>query len=59
MKTGEMAKIDPKITGLKNWIQGVVIKIRYNPFIGNEVAIKDTNGVIYFDSEKYFKAISK
>ena len=59
MKTGEIAKIDPKITGLKNWIEGVVIKIRNNPFIGKEIAVKDANGIIYFDSEKYFKSISE
>ncbi len=59
MKTGDKAKIDPKITGLKKWIEGVVIKIRQNPFIGEEIAVKDHKGVIYFDAAKYFKSISK
>ena len=55
MKNGDKASIDPKLTGLKNWIEGVIIKIRNNPFIGKEIAVKDANGNIYFDSEKYFK----
>lgn len=59
MKTGDIAFIDPKITGLKKWIEGVVIKIRNNPFIGKEIAVKDSNGVIYFDAEKYFKSVSE
>jgi len=59
MKTGDKAKIDPKITGLKNWIEGVVIRIRQNPFIGKEIAVKDLKGVIYFDAAKYFKPITK
>jgi hypothetical protein len=59
MKVGETAKIDPKITGLKKWIEGVIIKIRQNPFIGKEIAVKDAHGVIYFDSEKYFKPVNK
>lgn len=57
MKTGDTTKIDPRITGLKNWIEGVVIKVRNNPFLGNEIAVRDAKGVIYFDIEKYFKPI--
>lgn len=59
MKLGYHAMIDPKSTGLKNWIEGVIIKIRNNPFIGKEIAIKDSSGAIYFDAEKYFKLITK
>lgn len=57
MKIGEMALIDPKITGLKEWIKGVIIKVRQNPFIGIEIAAKDEKGVIYFDAAKYFKEV--
>ena len=58
MQKGDKAKIDPRITGLKNWIEGNIIKIRKNPFSGIEIAVKDKNGVIYFDNEKYFKSLS-
>jgi len=34
MKVGEKAKVDPRITGLKTWVEGVIIKIRKNPFVG-------------------------
>ena len=59
MEVGEKAKIDPRITGLKTWIEGVIIKIRQNPFLGKEIAVKDAQGVIYFDAEKYFKPIKE
>jgi hypothetical protein len=59
MKTGDKAIADPKITGLKDWVEGVVIKVRKNPFLGEEIALKDTFGNIYFDSAKYFKTKSK
>lgn len=59
MKTGDKALIDPKITGLNNWIEGVIIKIRNNPFIGKEIAIRDKDGKIYFDAAKYFKLVVK
>jgi hypothetical protein len=55
MKVGEKAKVDPRITGLKKWVEGIIIRIRKNPFVGREIVIKDENGVIYFDEEKYFK----
>ena len=55
MKTGDKASVDPKITGLDYWVEGEIINIRNNPFLGKEVAIKDNKGNIYFDSVKYFK----
>ena len=57
MKLGDIAKIDPRITGLKTWIEDIVIKIRKNPFLGNEIAEKDAQGVIYFDIENFFKPV--
>jgi len=59
MKTGDKAKIDPKITGKNSWIEGIIIKIRNNPFLGKEIAIKDSNGIIYFEAAKYFKLVTK
>ena len=55
MKTGDKALIDTKVTGLNIWIEGVIIKIRNNPFLGREIVIKDNIGQIYFEAEKYFK----
>jgi hypothetical protein len=59
MKTGDKAIVDPKITGLNYWVEGVVIKVRKNPFLGEEIALKDTLGNIYCDSVKYFKTKSE
>jgi hypothetical protein len=54
MKTGEIAKVSPELTGLENWIEGLIIKIRKNPFLGQEIAVKDNEGRIFFGEEKYF-----
>ncbi len=59
MKTGDKAIVDPKLTGLGYWIEGIIIKIRNNPFLGKEIALKDNFGNIYFDAVKYFKPITK
>lgn len=55
IKKGDKAKADPKLTGLNEWVEGVVIDIEKNPFKGLVVAIKDQMGRIFFGEEKYFK----
>jgi hypothetical protein len=58
MKEGQKVKVSPELTGLNEWIEGLVIKIRNNPFMGIEIAIKDSLGRIFFGQEKYFKALN-
>jgi len=59
LKIGDYAKADPTITGLDEWISGIVIDIEDNPFKGNVIAIKDTLNRIFFGEEKYFKILNK
>lgn len=51
----EKAKVSPSLKGLSDWIEGVIIKIIKNPFLGEEIAIKDEQGRIFFGEKKYFK----
>ena len=57
MKTGDFAKVDPVLTGLDDWVEGMVIKVKNNPFKGTVVAIRDNLNRIFFGEEKYFKQI--
>lgn len=57
MKTGDQAQVDPKLTGLDEWVDGVVIDTENNPFKGLVIAIKDKLGRIFFGEAKYFKPI--
>ena len=54
MKNGDKAKVSPAITGLDEWVEGVVIDVEENPFWGIVVSIKDEIGRIFFGEEKYF-----
>ncbi|WP_298148618.1 hypothetical protein [Flavobacterium sp.] len=56
MKIGDVAKVDPKLTGLDFWAEGEVIDIEQNPFKGIVIAIRDHLGRIFFGEEKYFVA---
>ena len=57
MKKGEKAKANPTLTGLNSWIEGEVIDVRQNPFMGTEIAIKDPSGEIFFGPEIYFQPV--
>ena len=56
MVIGEKAKVNPILSGLSDWVEGVIIKIFKNPFLGDEIAVKDDKGYIYYGEKKYFKA---
>jgi len=55
MKTGDIAKADPKLTGLNDWVEGIVIDIENNPFKGIVIAIRHTLNR-FFGEEKYFES---
>ena len=57
MKNGDKAKVSPAITGLNEWVEGVVIDVEENPFLGIVISIKDEIGRIFFGEEKYFLPI--
>ncbi len=59
IKNGAKAKVDPKLTGLNEWIEGVIIDVENNPFKGIVIAIKDQMGRIFFGEEKYFQLINQ
>ncbi|MCX4334591.1 MAG: hypothetical protein OSJ55_06890 [Bacteroidales bacterium] len=54
MKTGDIAKASPNITGEADWIEGEVIDVEKNPFKGIVISIKDKLGRIFYGEEKYF-----
>ncbi|OAV70466.1 hypothetical protein Barb4_01340 [Bacteroidales bacterium Barb4] len=58
MKIGDQAKASPVLTGLDNWVNGTVIDVQQNPFLGLEIAIRDDQKRIFFGEERYFEQIS-
>ena len=57
MSKGQYAYVSPELTGLAEKVKGEVINIRQNPFLGQEIAVRDDAGRIYFGESKYFTAI--
>jgi len=56
-KVGDIVEMLPNLTLLKEWIKGKIIKVRQNPFMGTEIAIKDDLGRISFGEKEFFKPI--
>ncbi len=56
---GQKAKADPKLTGLNDWVEGIIIDVENNPFKGLVIAIKDEMGRIFFGEEKFFRMLNK
>ena len=54
MTQGQFAYANPAITGLTESVRGEIIKVRENPFLGSEIAIRDANGRIFFGPSHYF-----
>jgi len=57
MSKGQYAVVSPELTGLSESIKGEVINVRENPFLGQEIAVRDADGRIYFGESRYFTAI--
>ena len=55
MKTGDSVLISPEVTHKSDWIQGTVIDVEDNPFVGTVISAETTNGDIFFEKECLFK----
>ena len=59
IKEGEKVKVDPRLTGLDEWIEGTVIDIEHNPFKGLVIAIRGKFNRIFFGEQKYFIPVNE
>ena len=55
MKIGDLVHISPDLTMKDDWVDGRVVDIKDNPFVGVVVSAKTDNGVIFFGREELFK----
>ena len=50
-KIGDRMKVSPQLTDQADWIDGEVIDVEHNPFMGLVISIKDKLGAIAFDMD--------
>ncbi len=58
-KIGDWVEVSPELTHEKDWIEGRVFDIIKNPLIGDEIAMKDSEGNIFFGEHWYFRKKQK
>lgn len=56
-KVGDRMKVSPQLTAQPDWVEGEVIDVEHNPFLGLVISIKDKLGRIFFGQIRYFLAI--
>ena len=55
MKVGDLVHISPDLTMQDSWVDGKVIDIENNSFVGIVVSAKTEDGAIFFGREELFK----
>ncbi len=55
MRTGDLVKISPDLTGLEDWVTGTIIDVEDNPFNGIVLTIKSADGRMFFGQQRFFK----
>ena len=56
-KIGDRMKVSPQLTAQADWIDGEVIDVEHNPFMGLVISIKDKLGRIFFGQSRFFVAL--
>ncbi len=56
-KIGDRMKVSPQLTDQDDWIDGEVIDVEHNPFMGLVISIKDKLGRIFFGQSRFFVAL--
>lgn len=56
-KIGDKMKVSPQLTDQPDWIDGEVIDVEHNPFMGLVISIKDKLGRIFFGQSRFFIAL--
>ena len=55
MALGDRVLISPEVTHQADWLEGKIIEIENNPFVGIVIAAQTSDGNIFFDKEYKFK----
>jgi len=56
-KIGDKMKASPQLTAQSDWVEGEVIDVEHNPFLGLVISIKDKVGRIFFGQSRSFLAL--
>ena len=58
IEIGDNILISPDLTGLTNWVEGIVIEVENNTFNGIVIAAETKDRNIFFGRQDLFKTIN-
>ena len=58
-KKGYIVLISPELTHQIDWIEGTIIEIEKNPYVGIVLVVETKNGDVFFEREALFKPINE
>ena len=58
-KKGGIVLISPEVTHQIDWIEGTIIEIEDNPYVGIVLIVQTTDGDVFFERECLFKSVSE
>ena len=56
MEIGDKVLISPDLTLMKVWLEGTVIEVENNPFVGIVISAETADKNVFFEQEDLFKA---
>lgn len=58
-KIGNKVLISPDLTKLPDWVEGTVIEVENNTFVGIVISAETKDGNVFFGKEDLFKPITE
>jgi hypothetical protein len=58
-KKGDTVLISPEITHQIDWIEGTIIEVEDNPYVGTVIVAQTKDGDVFFERESLFKNTKK
>lgn len=58
-KIGNKVLISPDLTKLPDWVEGTVIEVENNTFVGIVISAETKDGDVFFGKEDLFKPITE
>ena len=58
-KKGDTVLISPEVTHQIDWIEGTIIEIEDNPYVGIVLIVQTTDGDVFFERECLFRLVNE
>ena len=58
-KKGDTVLISPEVTHQIDWIEGTIIEVEDNPYVGTVIVAQTKDGDVFFERECLFRLVNE